>query len=400
MYDEEQISITDEKYNKQPRNSENIKRRRQNESEGDSIRRRKENKKKRHEKLIDTLERKTTTNEKSCLDAKQDENRIKSVFEVQEENKILTGRPYTVSLALAGSILDNAQSAELRTYLAGQVARALSIFCIDEVVIFDDEHEKIVIEKDQSEEDYNSESRGCLQLNRILQYLECPQYLRKHFFPIHRDLQYAGVLNPTDMPHHVRANEISEYREGIVLENSERSGSLINVGLKKNCAVNKTLSPGLRVTVQLDLLNEEKRFLRGRVVSPSKPRTDKGIYWGYTVRVAEKFSHVFTKSPYKGGYDLTVGTSERGTSVDNCILRKEENQKFKHLLIVFGGVKGLEVALKQDQDLSEIDDPSILFDVYLNTCPKQGSRTIRTEEAILVSLAALRPKIEEVQSSQ
>ena len=259
MYDEEQLSISDEKYNKQLGNSENIKRRRHNESEGDSIRRRKENKKKRHEKLIDTLERKTTTIEKTGLDVKNDEKRIKSVFEVQEENKILTGRPYTVSLALAGSILDNAQSAELRTYLAGQVARALSIFCIDEVVIFDDEHEQIVIEKDQSEEEYNSESRGCLQLNRILQYLECPQYLRKHFFPIHRDLQYAGVLNPTDMPHHVRANEISEYREGIVLENSERSGSLINVGLKKSCAVDKTLSPGLRVTVQLDLLNGKYR---------------------------------------------------------------------------------------------------------------------------------------------
>ena len=97
---------------------------------------------------------------------------------------------------------------------------------------------------------------------------------------------------------------------------------------------------------------------------------------------------------------MTVGTSERGSNVDNCILRKEENQKFKHLLIVFGGVKGLEVALKQDQELSEIDDPSALFDIYLNTCPKQGSRTIRTEEAILVSLAALRPKIEEVQSNQ
>ena len=154
------------------------------------------------------------------------------------------------------------------------------------------------------------------------------------------------------------------------------------------------------IQIELSLISEEKRFLRGRVVSPAKPRTDKGIYWGYTVRVAEKFSHVFTKSPYKGGYDLTVGTSERGSSVDNCMLRKEENQKFKHLLIVFGGVKGLEVALKQDQDLSEIDDPSILFDVYLNTCPKQGSRTIRTEEAILVSLAALRPKIEEVQCNQ
>jgi len=27
---------------------------------------------------------------------------------------------------------------------------------------------------------------------RILQFLECPQYLRKQLFPLHKDLQYAG----------------------------------------------------------------------------------------------------------------------------------------------------------------------------------------------------------------
>ena len=31
-----------------------------------------------------------------------------------------------------------------------------------------------------------------IQMARILQYLECPQYLRKSFFPKHKDLQYAG----------------------------------------------------------------------------------------------------------------------------------------------------------------------------------------------------------------
>ena len=155
---------------------------------------------------------------------------------------------------------------------------------------------------------------------------------------------------------------------------------------------------------------EDKRFLRGNVVSPSTPRTEKGTYWGYTVRLAQKFSHVFTKSPFasEGGYDLTVGTSERGTNVDdagkltkNCTSSEadevSEDKKFKHLLVVFGGVKGLEVALEADSDLKEVVDPSVLFDTYLNTCPKQGSRTIRTEEAILVTMAALRPKIEEAQ---
>lgn len=51
----------------------------------------------------------------------------------------LLGRPYTLSVALPGSILDNAQSPELRTYLAGQIARACTIFCVDEIVVFDEE---------------------------------------------------------------------------------------------------------------------------------------------------------------------------------------------------------------------------------------------------------------------
>ena len=58
------------------------------------------------------------------------------------------------------------------------------------------------------------------------------------------------------------------------------------------------------------------------VVSPSQPRIEEGIYWGYTVRLAHTFSSVFTQSPYKDGYDLTIGTSERGTSVDEVALPK------------------------------------------------------------------------------
>lgn len=65
---------------------------------------------------------------------------------------------------------------------------------------------------------------------------------------------------------------------------------------------------------------------------------------------------------------------------------------FKHLLVIFGGLQGLEASVDADQNL-EVTDPSVLFDLYLNTCPSQGSRTIRTEEAILISMAGLRPKI-------
>lgn len=53
------------------------------------------------------------------------------------------GRHYTLSVALPGSILNNAQSLELRTYLAGQIARACAIFCVDEIIVFDEDGEDV-----------------------------------------------------------------------------------------------------------------------------------------------------------------------------------------------------------------------------------------------------------------
>ena len=287
------------------------------------------------------------------------------------------GRGYTVGIAVAGSILETAQTPEMRTYLAGQVARAAAIFNVDEVVVFND--------KKLGE---NEKSRSCVQLARILQYLECPQYLRKHFFPIHNDLKHAGVLSPTDMPHHVRAEEESLYREGAVMERSAGEGRCwVNIGLKSDCLVERSLKPGLRVTVRLPEGYSWDKVIKGVVVSPSEPRTVAGLYWGYTTRIAENISQVFTGCPYKAGYDLMLGTSEKGEDVDGLTLRS-----FQNLLIVFGGVGGLEAALEADEDI-DVTDPKELFDHYVNVCPNQGSRTIRTEEALLIAMSRLQTKI-------
>jgi len=62
------------------------------------------------------------------------------------------------------------------------------------------------------------------------------------------------------------------------------------------------------------------------------------------------------------------------------------------LLIVFGGVAGIEECIDADESLKLSGDESRkLFDVWLNICPYQGSRTIRTEEAILIGLSRLSP---------
>lgn len=94
----------------------------------------------------------------------------------------------------------------------------------------------------------------------------------------------------------------------------------------------------------------------------------------------------------QGGYDLTIGTSERGhVSVDDDGFSVPP---FRHLLIVFGGVAGLEACVDADKTLKLPGKRTHeLFDMWLNICPDQGSRTIRTEEAVLIGLARLRPLI-------
>lgn len=107
----------------------------------------------------------------------------------------------------------------------------------------------------------------------------------------------------------------------------------------------------------------DNKVYKGVVVAPHVPRTEGGHYWGYSVRLASCLSKpptltalsarqilipvgwkdaeklitstvhlqficcftvtagaVFSESPYKDGYDVTVGTSERGSSIDQMTL--------------------------------------------------------------------------------
>lgn len=65
-------------------------------------------------------------------------NSTKTIKGTEISNKVKPSKVRqlpTVTIAVPGSILDNAQSPEFRTYLAGQIARAACIYKIDEVCI-------------------------------------------------------------------------------------------------------------------------------------------------------------------------------------------------------------------------------------------------------------------------
>ena len=248
----------------------------------------------------------------------------------------IRGRNYTTSIAVAAS---TASDPELIACTAGALCRAAVAGEIDEVVIYDDGH-----------------GASGLELAVALQYLETPPYLRKALCPMSPKAlaslkPFCGLLRP---PHHLGQADWRPYREGVVLKSSgsgEKGGgggvghSFLDVGLDRMAFVAAHLPVHARVTVSLGeapvaqfvpeysetmvigevmrnslyilillllstLTASNFRFSRAlQVVSAITPRIKLGTYWGFTVRHEKGLGRVLKGCPFKGGYDLTIGTS-------------------------------------------------------------------------------------------
>lgn len=333
----------------------------------------------------------------------------------------------TVSIALPSSILLNAQSPELRVYLAGQVARAAAIFRVDEIIIFDEvppppsSHRRPPAPSTDPAAHAPTTAETTASFARLLTFLDTPQYLRKHLFPVSSDLRLVGLLNPLALPSHVSRAETPTWREAVSVGRgqSNHPTRYADAGLDRLVELDVSVPPRKRLTLDMTpsgphYSSAVGKYLFASVASRDSPPDRDDLYWGYRVRTATCLSNVFAGGELAPrGYDVTIGTSERGAPVHRVAGSAAEAASlalpdFRHALIVFGGVQGLERSVVGDEKLAELgimsqpsDEPSAdttdsfdvgdLFDFYLNTCPNQGSRTIRTEEAILISLAALNP---------
>lgn len=287
----------------------------------------------------------------------------------------------TVSIAIPSTIIGNAQSHELATRLAGQIARAATIYRIDEVVVFDNNGSSV--EDPTTVGTSEADKSNAAFFIRILRYLETPQYLRKTLFPRHNCLKFVGLLPPLDAPHHLRKHEWASYREGVTLEEIAPNsvGTMVDVGLDQNVVIDEVLEPGIRVTVAMGTDRNLSTGTLHQVVKSTTPR-EEGMYWGYKVRYAPNLSSVIENCSFEGGYDYVIGTSEHGQVVKSSELFIPA---FRHLLITFGGLAGLEECIEKDKKLKGKDAQEV-FHSYLNLCPHQGSRTIRSEEAVFIAL--------------
>jgi predicted SPOUT superfamily RNA methylase MTH1 len=174
--------------------------------------------------------------------------------------------------------------------------------------------------------------------------------------------------------------------------------TMVDTGLPKKIPLHDYDIPS-KTRVTIKFASRDRYDKNAEPVDPAEPREQAGYYWGYSVRRCGSLSTVFTECPFEGGYDLSVGTSERGSPISRVLEGSSDPiTPFRHLLVVFGGVAGIEAAVAADPELLDKGvTPATagdLFDHWVNVLPDQGSRTIRTEEAVWLGLMGLRGLVE------
>ena len=270
-----------------------------------------------------------------------------------------------ISIAIPASVVSDTLHLREKTTKIGFIGRAAAIFKVDEITIYPD-NAKV-----------NQKNEISL-IATLLSYMETPQYLRKRLFKLKPELRYAGILPPLRTPHHplnrrIKNLKVGEYREGVTLSKTQ-DGTLIDIGVEQPALmVNKQLPMQKRVTVKVK--NVEKR-----VEVELANRNEIPEYWGYTVTVEPKSFGTLVKR----GFDLTIATSKYGAPLADVAEKISERwKKAEKILLAFGApTKGLyEIVKNEGFNLNDI------VDFVVNTIPMQGTETVRTEEALIASLA-------------
>ncbi len=276
----------------------------------------------------------------------------------------------SASVLLPTSLVADAPDLRQKTLKIGSIGRALAIFRASEVCIYNDDDSNV-----------KNQTTDAKLIAALLRYLETPQYLRKLLCPRTKELRCAGLLPPLRTPHHPlrgEKNRPGDYREGVVVETSKNQ-SLLEIGLPEKGVIDESLRVGQRLTVKLD------RKIGDCIPVTPVMRAEVPVYWGYEVLQAKNLSEGLKVL----NADYSIGTSRRGQNLYEAVQAIKSSNP-RSVAVAFGGpyIGLFEICERQGVDADK------LFDVVINTIPSQGTATIRTEEALVATLALLNALIE------
>lgn len=271
-----------------------------------------------------------------------------------------------LTIAIPASTISDTPHLREKTAKIGLIGRAAAIFRVDEIIVYPDNPKA-------------DQTRDLDFIALLLNYLETPQYLRKRLFKIEPRLQYAGILPPLRTPHHpvsgkTRDLKAGDYREGLVLSKA-KDGLTVDIGVEQPAILREMqYAVGDRLTVQVVNVGE-------RIDVQTVNREDVEAYWGFRVQVENK---PLGQLLADGGFDLTIATARLGVNFKDTSARiREKWNGAGRVLVLFGAPsRGLHEIVKDERLKLES-----IVDFVVNTIPGQGTATVRTEEALLATLA-------------
>ena len=185
-------------------------------------------------------------------------------------------------------------------------------------------------------------------------------------------LKHAGVLPPIKSPHHKALIDIKdikdiEIRFGFVVKQND--SLYVDAGLQKLIRYNGT-QLGKKVLVKISN--------KGKLLAQDISKEEIEGYWGYEVQLAHSLSALLENTNCE-----ILMTSVEGSPFTKHVENLMRSLKMsKNLLVVFGGPKfGLRKILESENERIT-QKPH-----FLNMFPKQGTQTVRLEEAILGTLS-------------
>jgi predicted SPOUT superfamily RNA methylase MTH1 len=271
-----------------------------------------------------------------------------------------------LAVAVPASVISDTPHLREKTSKIGCIGRAAAIFRVDEVIVYTDNPKA-------------KQRRDLDLVATLLSYMETPQYLRKRLFQLKPELQFAGILPPLRTPHHplnrkARDLKVGEFREGVVVSKA-KEGVLVDIGVERPALMrDAAVAVNKRLTVKVVRANDMVEVLPAN-------RDEITEYWGYTVTVEP---HSLKRVLSDSRYDLVIGTSKFASLFQEVAgSLREKWARARSVLIAFGApTRGLfEIVRDEGVNLND------LADFVVNTLPGQGTETVRTEEALLATLA-------------
>lgn len=268
----------------------------------------------------------------------------------------------SIWVAIPDSVVSEQKGAREKTEKLGYIARTCAIFGVERIFIYSDPDR------------YHRKDRDLIV--NVLKYMETPPYLRKKLFSITKELSYAGILPPLKIPSHkekIDARNVirGEIREAVL---EDVKGRLFaDIGLDILIPFEGRGRHGERLIVKIE--GEYPNLCCTKV---EKDEIEE--YWGYEVKSVGALEKLIASVKA----DYVILTSRYGKVVHK--MWKEFIERISssdRILVVFGSPKKGLLEILSKEWIEKHNLPLI------NMIPGQKVETVRTEEALLATLAIL-----------